>query len=78
MYSNDMWAGHPENPEILGTISNALLEKREVIIDSVTADHQKDFTTWFTEESGQILSTETVASRSFYMCRIPSRTYRCL
>lgn len=51
MYSNDMWAGHPENPEYWGQYPMHYWKNGEVMIDSVTADHQKNFTTWFTEES---------------------------
>ena len=51
MYSNDMWAGHPENPEYWGQFPMHYWKNGEVVIDSVTAEHQKDFTTWFTEES---------------------------
>jgi len=51
MYSNDMWAGHPENPEYWGQFPMHYWKNGEVVIDSVTADHQKNFTTWFTEES---------------------------
>lgn len=51
MYSNDMWAGHPENPEYWGQFPMHYWKNAEVVIDSVTAEHQKQFTTWFTEES---------------------------
>lgn len=51
MYSNDMWADHPENPEYWGQFPMHYWKNGEVEIDSVTADHQKQFTTWFTEES---------------------------
>lgn len=51
MYSNDMWAEHPENPEYWGQWPLRYWKNGEVEIDSVTADHQKNFTKWFTEES---------------------------
>ncbi|MEX0770596.1 MAG: sulfatase [Balneolaceae bacterium] len=51
MYSNDMWSGHPENPEYWGQWPMHYWKNGEVMIDSVTADDQKNFTTWFTEES---------------------------
>ncbi|NBC66651.1 MAG: sulfatase-like hydrolase/transferase [Bacteroidetes bacterium] len=51
MYSNDMWSGHPENPEYWGQWPLRYWKNGEVEIDSVTADHQKNFTQWFTEES---------------------------
>lgn len=51
MYSNDMWAEHPENPEFWGQWPLQYWKNGKVEIDSVTSDHQKDFTTWFTEGS---------------------------
>ena len=51
MYSNDMWAAHPSNPERWGRHPLQLWENGAVKIDSVTAGHQKYFTTWFTEKS---------------------------
>ncbi len=51
MYSNDMWAGHPENPEFWGRTPLQYWENGKVTIDTVTAEHQKQFTTWFTEKS---------------------------
>lgn len=51
MYSNDMWAEHPENPEYWGQWPLQYWENGVVTIDSVTSEHQPDFTTWFTEDS---------------------------
>jgi arylsulfatase A len=51
MYSNDMWAAHPENPEYWGKFPLRFWENGHVVIDSVKAEHQKMFTTWFTEKS---------------------------
>jgi len=51
MYSNDMWSGHPENPEYWGQFPMYYWKNGEIEIDSVTTEHQKKFTTWFTEES---------------------------
>jgi arylsulfatase A len=51
MYSNDMWADHPENPGYWGQWPLQYWENGEITIDSVTGDHQKYFTTWFTEKS---------------------------
>lgn len=51
MYSNDMWADHPENPEYWGQWPLQYWENGEVSIDSVTAADQPYFTTWFTEDS---------------------------
>jgi len=51
MYSNDMWAGHPERPEYWGQWPLQYWENGEITIDSVTAGHQEHFTTWFTEKA---------------------------
>lgn len=51
MYSNDMWADHPQNPEYWGQWPLQYWENGEITIDSVTAAHQVYFTTWFTEKS---------------------------
>lgn len=51
MYSNDMWADHPDNPEFWGRYPLQYWKNGEVTIDSVTADDQRYFTTWFTEDS---------------------------
>lgn len=51
MYSNDMWAEHPSNPEYWGQWPLQFWENGEVTIDSVTAEHQPNFTRWFTEHA---------------------------
>jgi arylsulfatase A len=51
MYSNDMWAGHPENPEYWGQFPLRYWKNGNIEIDSVTHEHQKYFTTWITENS---------------------------
>ncbi len=51
MYSNDMWADHPVNPEYWSQWPLQYWENGEVTIDSVTAADQTNFTTWFTEDS---------------------------
>jgi len=51
MYSNDMWAGHPVNPEYWAQWPLQYWRNGEIEIDSVTADHQKLFTKWITEDS---------------------------
>lgn len=56
MYSNDMWAAHPENPTFWGKFPLRYWENGKVTIDSVTAGHQKMFTTWFTEKSVDFIS----------------------
>jgi len=56
MYSNDMWAEHPEDPEYWGQFPLQFWRNGEVEIDSVTSDHQEYFTTWFTEDSVDFIS----------------------
>ena len=51
MYSNDMWADHPENPDFWGQWPLQYWQNGEITIDSVTAGDQTWFTTWFTEKS---------------------------
>lgn len=51
LVSNDMWADHPADPEFWGQFALKYWENNEVVIDSVTHEHQPDFTTWFTEKS---------------------------
>ena len=51
MYSNDMWAAHPQNPEYWGQWPLQYWENGQIAIDSVTAADQVWFTTWFTEKS---------------------------
>lgn len=65
MYSNDMWADHPENPEYWGQFPMHYWKNGEVMIDSVTADHQKNFTTWFTEESVDFINRNS--NRPFFL-----------
>lgn len=48
MYSNDMWAGHPENPKLWGKKPLQYYENDDVVIASVTAEDQKTFTQRFT------------------------------
>ena len=55
MYSNDMWAGHPENPGYWGQFPLSWWENGEIVIDSVTADHQTWFTTWITEHAVEFI-----------------------
>lgn len=65
MYSNDMWAEHPENPEYWGQYPMHYWKNGEVVIDSVTSDHQKEFTTWFTEESVDFINRNS--DRPFFL-----------
>jgi len=51
MYSNDMWSAHPVNPDYWGQFPLRYWENGEVIIDSVTGEHQKYFTKWITESA---------------------------
>jgi arylsulfatase A len=56
MYSNDMWAGHPENPEYWGQFPLRYWKNGNIEIDSVTHEHQKYFTTWITENSVEFIN----------------------
>lgn len=51
MYSNDMWAEHPVDPEYWEQWPLQYWDDNEIVIDSVTSEHQKMFTTWFTEDA---------------------------
>ncbi|MBI6115901.1 sulfatase family protein [Salegentibacter maritimus] len=51
MYSNDMWSGHPENPEYWGKWPLQYWKNGEVVIDSVTAQHQTELTKWYTQDA---------------------------
>ncbi|MEX2639258.1 MAG: sulfatase [Balneolales bacterium] len=51
MYSNDMWAEHPTNPEFWGQHPLRYWENGTIAIDSVTSADQRHLTTWFTENS---------------------------
>lgn len=51
MYSNDMWADHPANPDYWGRFPLRYRENGTVKIDSVTGEHQEMFTTWITEKA---------------------------
>lgn len=51
MYSNDMWAGHPEYPKLWDKKPLQYYENKQVVIPSVTADDQKTFTRRFTERA---------------------------
>jgi arylsulfatase A len=65
MYSNDMWADHPVNPEFWGQFPLEYWNNGEVTIDSVTADDQKYFTTWFTEDSVDFINRN--ANNPFFL-----------
>lgn len=51
MYSNDMWAAHPTDPEYWGQHPLQYWAHDHIRIDSVTTEHQKQFTTWITEDA---------------------------
>ncbi len=51
MYSNDMWAGHAENPEYWGQWPLQYWKNGKIAIDSITADDQKKLTNWYTEDA---------------------------
>ncbi|MCC5941059.1 MAG: sulfatase-like hydrolase/transferase [Balneolaceae bacterium] len=65
MYSNDMWADHPEAPEYWGQWPLQYWENGEVVIDSVTAEHQTLFTTWITEDSVDFINRNS--DRPFFL-----------
>lgn len=50
MYSNDMWAAHPERPQNY-PLPLRYWKNGEVAIDSVTHEHQPLFTRWATEDA---------------------------
>src|SRR5690625_7544935 len=58
MYSNDMWAEHPEDPEFWGQFPLNFWRNGEVEIDSVTSVHQTYFTTWFTRSEERRVGIE--------------------
>ena len=59
MYSNDMWADHPQSPEYWGQWPLQYWENGEITIDSVTAEHQPYFTRWFTEDAVDFINRNT-------------------
>ncbi len=67
MYSNDMWADHPENPDFWGQWPLQYWENGEITIDSVTADHQVYFTTWLTEKSVDFINRSSDSPFFLYL-----------
>lgn len=65
MYSNDMWADHPVDPDFWGQFPLQFWRNEEVWIDSVTADDQTYFTTWFTEDSVDFINRHN--DRPFFL-----------
>lgn len=51
MVSNDMWGDHPVAPEYWGQYNLRYWKNGQVVIDSVTHEHQPMFTTWITDDS---------------------------
>jgi arylsulfatase A len=51
MYSNDMWAFHPENPGHWSQWPLQFWRNGQVKIEPVTAEHQPMLTTWATEDA---------------------------
>ncbi len=51
MYSNDMWKYHPENPKFWGKWPLQFWENGRIAIQSVTKEHQKYLTKWYTEHA---------------------------
>lgn len=67
MYSNDMWANHPVNPEYWGQWPLEYWKNGVVEIDSVTARHQTNFTTWITEDSVDFINRNSENSFFLYV-----------
>jgi arylsulfatase A len=65
MYSNDMWADHPVDPEFWGQWPLQYWKNEEIAIDSVTAADQVNFTTWFTEDSVDFINRNS--DRPFFL-----------
>ena len=65
MYSNDMWAEHPTNPDFWGRYPLQYWKNNEIEIDSVTAADQTYFTTWFTEDSVDFINRNS--DRPFFL-----------
>ncbi|NQU23524.1 MAG: sulfatase-like hydrolase/transferase, partial [Candidatus Nealsonbacteria bacterium] len=51
MYSNDMWRHHPQNPGFWGKFPLQYWDDGKVAIEDVTAEQQKNLTTWYTEHA---------------------------
>ena len=51
MYSNDMWAYHPENPDHWDQWPLSYWENGEIKIDSMTPKDQRNLSTWYTENA---------------------------
>lgn len=62
-YSNDMWPLHPTAPK--GYPALPLFENEQVKIAEVTAEHQTQFTTWYTEHAVQFI--EKNKDRPFFL-----------
>lgn len=65
MYSNDMWADHPVNPDYWGQYPLQYWKNNEIVIDSVTAADQVHLTTWITEDSVDFINRNS--SRPFFL-----------
>jgi arylsulfatase A-like enzyme len=51
MYSNDMWAFHPENPKYWAKWPLQFWDNGKITIEPVTKEHQPMLTTWYTEHA---------------------------
>jgi arylsulfatase A-like enzyme len=51
MYSNDMWAFHPENPKYWGQWPLQYWDNGKITIEPVTKEHQPHLTTWYAEHA---------------------------
>ncbi|MFZ5831543.1 MAG: sulfatase [Planctomycetota bacterium] len=62
-YSNDMWPYHPERPN--GFPPLPLIENETVVNPNVTADDQRNLTTWYTEHAVDFI--ERNQARPFFV-----------
>ncbi len=51
MYSNDMWAHHPDDPEFWGKFPLQYWKNNRVVIENMTSEDQKQLTKWYTKEA---------------------------
>jgi arylsulfatase len=83
MYSNGMWAFHPENPTRYKDFPLQFWENGKIKIEAVTKDEQPMLTTWYTEHAVDFIKRNSKQPFLLYvphticMCRIQCRTCRC-
>lgn len=67
MYSNDMWAGHPDKAQKWGEKPLQFYENGEVTIPSVSPDDQKHLTKWYTEHAVDFIARHEAAPFLLYV-----------